>query len=268
MSLLDIRNRIKSIKTIYKTTFSMRTLAMSLHGQFKNKLEIQAETMLFLNNIKNKYIESEEDTTNCIHANEILYIFIGSDKGLCGAYNQHIILLAKKMIKHHDEKVNYIILGKKLESLLLLTRKLLFFSPLNKKNIYKLVDSILDRIKANNIKKIVLLGTKSKNIFLATPFTTSLYLRDHSLLKKDFYSGDQDKEIIKEYFLEKYYKKTIETIILESFVSEQASRFIAMENAYKNAEAALKETLKVYNKKRQGLITQELQTIISSSFIR
>jgi F-type H+-transporting ATPase subunit gamma len=54
-------------------------------------------------------------------------------------------------------------------------------------------------------------------------------------------------------------------ILLESCLSEQASRMAAMENASRNGGEILRDLSLLYNRKRQSLITNELIEVISGA---
>ena len=53
--------------------------------------------------------------------------------------------------------------------------------------------------------------------------------------------------------------------LLESYVSEQAARMLAMENATGNAEDMIKELTLEFNKARQAAITKEMLEIVSGA---
>jgi F-type H+-transporting ATPase subunit gamma len=51
----------------------------------------------------------------------------------------------------------------------------------------------------------------------------------------------------------------------ESHTSEQAARMVTMDAARKNAEDMIEELTRVFNRKRQAAITQELSEIVGSA---
>jgi F-type H+-transporting ATPase subunit gamma len=57
---------------------------------------------------------------------------------------------------------------------------------------------------------------------------------------------------------------TIQHILFESLLAEQAARFISMDSSTRNAETILEETILWYNKLRQAKITKELTELIGS----
>lgn len=62
-----------------------------------------------------------------------------------------------------------------------------------------------------------------------------------------------------------YMNSLIYSSIIESQVSEQASRRNAMESASNNTEDMLNKLSLIYNRRRQGAITQEIIEIVSGS---
>jgi F-type H+-transporting ATPase subunit gamma len=260
MSLLEIRNRIKAINVIKKTIFSMRTLSMSLHTQFKEKLQLEKIQLEILEDIyTNHIVSSVEKKTE-----EKLYIFVGSDKGLCGSFNSQIIELSKRIIKNNIfDNSKYVILGKKIkiqqDSL-----KIILESSLNKKNLKQMANHIIELALLNNISEIHFLSMDPKTIFLSEPQVTILELRNKILDIDNINYGLQDKYIIGKKIISQYFAKKIYILFLKSFVAEQAARFVAMDNASQNAEEQLEMVTRKYYKKRQMQITSELQTISGS----
>ena len=64
----------------------------------------------------------------------------------------------------------------------------------------------------------------------------------------------------------KYFQKSIlYEKLLETMVSEQASRRTAMENATNNAEDILSSLKLEYNKERQAQITQEITEVVGGA---
>ena len=65
--------------------------------------------------------------------------------------------------------------------------------------------------------------------------------------------------------IRQYIGGTIYALVCESFLSEVASRKIAMDSASKNAEQMIDDMNLEYNRIRQGEITQEITEIISGN---
>lgn len=57
---------------------------------------------------------------------------------------------------------------------------------------------------------------------------------------------------------------TIQHLLFESLLAEQAARFISMDSSTRNAEKILEETILWYNKLRQAKITRELTELTGS----
>jgi ATP synthase F1 gamma subunit len=72
------------------------------------------------------------------------------------------------------------------------------------------------------------------------------------------YQGDNE-------LLPFYFNSVIYGSLIESHVSEQASRRTAMENATDNAEEISGKLLIQYNKARQSAITQEITEVVAGA---
>jgi len=62
-----------------------------------------------------------------------------------------------------------------------------------------------------------------------------------------------------------YLNTTIFTAMMESAVCEQAARMTSMDSATRNATDILDDLTLEYNRKRQGMITQEITEIVSGA---
>ena len=93
--LIQIRNRMKTINTVKKITHAMRLISMSTHSRLKSNIQdinnIQKETLNLIMRVA-KYIDS-----SCFLASQEesyptkkIIIIIGSQKGLCGTFNNNV----------------------------------------------------------------------------------------------------------------------------------------------------------------------------------
>ena len=71
--------------------------------------------------------------------------------------------------------------------------------------------------------------------------------------------------VVLDQLLPLYFESTLYGKLVESHVSEQASRRTAMENATDNADEIREQLLLQYNKARQGAITQEITEVVAGA---
>lgn len=76
---------------------------------------------------------------------------------------------------------------------------------------------------------------------------------------------EPDSETVLDYAMPEYVSGILYGCVCESFLSELASRRNAMSNAGENAQEMIEKLELVYNRARQGAITQEITEIVAGS---
>ena len=99
--LIQMSRRIKAIETTKKITQAMRLISISLHTRLKklnNNFQFYEKKIeeISLIGFSSKLID--------INSNKSLFIVIGSQKGLCGTFNNNLALFFNNIkIKPEDE---------------------------------------------------------------------------------------------------------------------------------------------------------------------
>ena len=134
-------------------------------------------------------------------------------------------------------------------------------------------EKVLDAFAAGEIGEIYLAYTKFKNTVVHVPTLIKLLPVD---VEEKQEAGKQTKsETLMNYepgpeealdlLIPKYINSTIFGAFIESAASENGARMQAMDAATSNAEEMISTLSLVYNRVRQGAITQELTEIISGA---
>jgi ATP synthase F1 gamma subunit len=260
MSLSELRNSINSIKMLVKSTGAMRVISMSLHTILKKEL-------LLFNDFFNKYSYLKDKISLIPKKNDkesILYVFIGSQRGLCGSYNNE---MEKKIIEiNNNKKENknyFFIIGRQLSNkitkyllddfIVFLNFKKEFFSDLQK--------MIINHARSKNIDKIVIYYNSSKTLFNREILVDEIIMEYDFLKDNDIFYGHFNENYFSEFYIEKFNLYKLKLIFYKALISEQASRFIAMDAANKNANEQIRIKEITYNKTRQAIITKELLSL-------
>jgi len=202
-----------------------------------------------------------------------LIIALSPDKGLCGGL---VTNLLKEFFKVSDTHKNaeYVVFGKKLEGQVSkLPNEVLatfqFGTTLPSFDVvYPLTELINEYYLGKKVDSVQVLYTDFASIFSQKPTVSQLL--PVSITKSDEEDDEQHHsfslfepgvqtmlpELLKHYLEMKLYQ-----YFLESFVSEQAARMIAMQNATSNAKDIITDLRLEYNKTRQAKITSELLDI-------
>lgn len=277
--LIHLRHRIKAIETIKKITQAMRLIAMSAHSQLKNKQE-----RLFIYQKKMSELMSKISTDDSLTFNNIqllatskkkLIILVGSQKGLCGSFNSSLLSFFRSQLSHYSlEFTDFIIIGQRISQLLTHLNLISHhetYSSFTAQDIPKISEKIINScIETKQYNEVNIISNKAKTFFIQAPDIQNIFSIEFN---QNMQKTESEKYIIeepKDELFSKIFFQTldlkIQTILFESLLAEQASRFIAMDQATRNAQNLYDATMLSYNKLRQTKITQEL-TELGSSFI-
>lgn len=264
-----IKERIRSVRSTKKITTAMEVIANAKLAKQRNIMEKNREytsvlketlvSVMAVADIESPFLQSRDDGAT-------YYLVIGSDLGLCGAYNINIEKLLKDRCKKGDR---VIVMGSKLIPLLnkdqiayeevFESDKITFADT--KKIMHKMIEAFLTK----EVSKVAILYTTFKNAVSFTPNEEVIlpFKREEGQSKELIFDPDVDT------VLDGLIWMSIESIAysfyLETKISEQASRRMAMQNANDNAAELENDLILAYNQARQAAITQEITEIIAGA---
>lgn len=274
-SMQSTKRRIKSVSSTMKITKAMELTAVSKLQKTKSRFEANREyNDTFKYCISNALAGIEEEETGKVVSDAKMFLVISSNMGLCGGYNNNIINMIASTV---DKEKDYIVVcGSKAQR---------YLSSRGYKNVIEypitntytfddaqkiaslLVQPYLDK-KVCAVKTIY---TKYINSLTFSPAVDQLLPLEKTSVESDKVMNDYmvifepSKKELLEQLLPLYFKNTIYSTLLESSVSEYASRRTAMENATDNAEELTEHLRLEYNKARQGAITQEITEVVAGA---
>lgn len=268
-----LKSRIKSINATIKITSAMELIANSKLLKQKEVMLKTKEYTEFLSSTINEILSSNKEIENQylqVKDNpKSIYIVFCSDLGLCGGYNVNTNKVVKEVVRLEDE---VILIGTKSYRFLKrnqynIINPLTSSENITSEEIGKLATMALGKYIRNEVGSIKVIYTKYVNsvTFHATckqilPYTAST---DNVSYQETLFEP-QPNEIL-DHFIPMMVKNEIFSLALQSKVSEQASRRMAMESATDNA-MELKDTLTLeYNQARQAAITQEITEIVAGA---
>ena len=282
-SMRDIKRRIKSVNSTQQITKAMNLVASSKLTRAKGRLmdtrPFFQETRKVIANVVNgskgishPYLEKRDVKKKAV-------ILITGDRGLCGGYNANVSKAAFSLI---DDKENTlaITVGSK-------GREFFKRRGVNILSSYTGISENPDYLDALKIGQQVLdLFTKEEadEVYLAYTEFISTLSSEPKLIKvlpvdvNEFDTDDSydnqvltiyepDEEAVLEYVIPKYINTVIFGAMVESAVCELGARMTAMDSATENASEMIDDLNLLYNRARQGAITQEITEIVGGSGI-
>ena len=117
-NLKDIRDRIKSVKSIQKVTKAMKMVAAAKMRRAQERMEEARPYSQRLQSVISHLLpDVDREMLNLLHVRPVkrtAYVVVTSDRGLAGSFNSHILKKAQSDIdKIGKEKVDLFCIGKK-----------------------------------------------------------------------------------------------------------------------------------------------------------
>lgn len=290
-NLRDIRNRISSVNNTQQITKAMKMVAaaklkkaqdrMTETRPFASKIEEVADRLAEYTTVSNPILRKPEEIDH------ILFIVIGSDRGLCGGFNNNLFKEVENRV-HQDfseylnnDKLSMITIGKKATSHFSKRKYKVvdsypgFFDDVQ----YDLTSAIMKGVMQNFIEEeydeVFIAFNEFKSVIAQKRRVQKVLPIDTEIIGNS--DSDNENEQVIDYLYEPNSEEILERLlplhlnmqlwraVLESNASEQGARMTAMDSATENAKDLEKELRLKYNQARQSAITTEISEIVSGA---
>ncbi|MBN2266986.1 MAG: F0F1 ATP synthase subunit gamma [Candidatus Babeliaceae bacterium] len=270
----QLRQRIRAVELIQKTTHAMRLTSMSTHVRLHKKQAFMEsyrhEIEETISNIKEGLPHFEEQEFD---SEKELLVIVGSQKGLCGSFNTKLNRFFEQEYPDINPNTKIIVIGKRIiESIAAEYRLLYSFELFNPTNFFAISSELCQHLlKPHRYRQVTLISNIPITFFLQRPTKTTIiipqpYKTDidqfESFEEGATYLYDQNPFKILANLERLLARVRVEEILFKSLIAEQAARFISMDASTTNAEKMLSDMKRDYNKLRQATITRELMDLI------
>ncbi|MBO7386812.1 MAG: ATP synthase F1 subunit gamma, partial [Lachnospiraceae bacterium] len=274
-SMRDIKRRRTSITSTQQITKAMKLVstvklqkakgtAEKTHAYFETMYETVKSILAKAGEINHKYLRAGS-------SDKIALILITSNRGLAGGYNSNMV----KLILGSDlpkERLKIYAIGKRGAEAL--RKKGYEVAEINTEIIeaptyvdaMKMANNLLELFEKDEIGEIYLAYTHFKNTVSHEPTLMKLLPVEIEADESEVSEADdkaimcfepEDEEAL-DLLVPKYITSLIYGGLVEAVASENGARMQAMDSATNNAEEMIDHLTLMYNRARQGSITQEL----------
>ena len=282
-NLRDIRNRIISIENTEQITKAMKMVAASKLYKAQTKLNyvktLYNNISLIIYSLIDKYELSHKVLENKDGTTTSLLVVIGSDKGLCGAFNNNLFRRVESFLKQKDpNKWLLLTIGRKAEIYFrrrgysIIQSYSGFFDSLSYDHATNVVNYIYNQFISQNLSQVVLTYNhfftvlrQEANFKSFLPLNINYKIKKNDILPLETYLIEPNPNQVLAQLFPIFLAYHFWNTIIESNTSEQAARVTAMDSAANNAKDLRSELKLLYNRVRQSAITTELTEIISGS---
>lgn len=280
-SLLSIKTRLSSVRSIGKMTKAMKLIATARYTKWKslwdgNKPYEQAMRESLLLCLQRVDFSHAKEIPHCMMQNNSerkLYIFVTSTLGLCGAYNHNlfkfydsvvspkddVIFIGEKGYRHYASRQH-----KAYTNFMHITSSMTYddanefrhwLDTLYREGQYESVNVIYTKFKNSISMEVV-----NRQIL---PLTKDEIPPVNLENIEPMFEPDATQVV--NLIAPHYMDALIYRIFLESNVSEQSARRNSMDNATSSADKLTQQLRLTYNKMRQAKITQEITEVVGGA---
>lgn len=279
----EIRTKIASIQSTQKITKAMEMVANSKMRKTQDRMaatrpyaelirKVIGHLALASSSVKHPYLKDRD-------VKRVGYLIISTDRGLCGGLN---INLFKTVITDMN---NWQAKGVESDVALIGSRGVSFFTSIKANILTQVtglgdepslsdiigpVKTMLESYDTGKIDRLYIVTNRFINTMSQKPTIQQLIplepTDDNELKSKTWdYIYEPDAESLLDVMLRRYIESQVYQAVVENLASEQSARMVAMKAATDNGANLINELQIVYNKARQGAITNELIDIVSGA---
>jgi len=253
-SLLDIRRRVRAVKSTQQITKAMKMVAASrmrrAHDRVVSARPYSKGLLRVLTSLASRVdsnlhpLLAERDTAKA--GARIVAIVITGDKGLAGSFNSNIVKAAAHfLVDRKHQQVEFVLVGRKGRDYYkrrpVTTRGELvgLFTRLTSQHAAEVAGPVIEAFASGQVDGVFIIYNEFKSIMT--------------------------QKTVVEQLLPRYVESRIFAALLESNAAFYAAQMTAMDSATKNS-AEMLESLTLYmNKVRQAAITREIIEVVSGA---
>ena len=287
----EIKKRMIAVRTIQRITKTMQMIATA---KFTASLARAKASRPYMERIRELVAEvaaraGDESHPLCLApakpAGKELILVIASDRGLCGAYNGHVLrtsLIALKGVKSRNAESVVETIGKKATAFFKFQKiPVVQKHQFGDRPTFEMVEPLAERLMSEYLAgqydacRIVYMKFVSNSKQVPETMQLLPMRVPAAAAKSEGKSDTKSGEALYEFspnagqllndLLPRAVKISLFQAIIDAIVSENVMRMIAMKAATDNASGIAKSLHRSYNRARQGRITTELTEIISGA---
>ena len=285
-SLIDLRRRIRAVKSTQQITKAMKTIAASKLRRAQKRImgaRPFAQLMLrVLNDLATRVDPSlhpllAPPSDESSDAPTLLFV-VTADRGLCGSFNSTVLRRAGAYVRDADREVALGLVGKKGRDFFVRRgfdvrfEEVNIFNNLRYSHAQAMARVAIEEYTAGTVANVYLLYNEFKSVLQQGVVVERLLP-----IPKLEASDDEQAELLSDYLFEPSPREIftdllprhVETqsfhALLESAAAEHAARMTAMDAATRNAGEMIDQLTLYMNKARQAKITRELIEVVSGA---
>ena len=291
-SLIDIRRRLRSVKSTQQITKAMKMVAAAKLRRAQERVvgarpyaklltEVLASVTAHAGEVKHPLLATHEEERR------VIVVVVAGDRGLAGAFNTNVNRATAHLLAQHPQwtEVRILPVGKKAVDYWR-RRKIPFtettypgiFNDLRYAHGKEIASFLAQEFLEDRIDAAYIVVNEFRSILSQVVRTTRLLPLSTEAVAAETkpkgaepesqpreYLFEPDAKTILAWLLPRYLEFTVFRALAESAAAEMGARMTAMGSATKNAGEIIDKLTLTYNRARQARITKELIEIVSGA---
>ena len=293
-SLLDLRRRIRAVKSTQQITKAMKMISASKLRRAQERIVGARPFALQMQRVLNSVASRVDPASHPLLAErdaepdaKVLLVVITADKGLCGGFNTNIIKAAGLFVaKSEGATVELGLVGRKGRDFFrrrgfeVRIEEIGIFQRVRYADAKRIADAAIEAFTSGRVSKVFVIYNEFKSVMQQRVTTEQLLPIPKAAVRsadlqaqhgKAPVAGDVDyiyepdaAQILGE-LLPKHIEIQVYRALLESAAAEHAARMTAMDAATKNSGEIIDSLTLYMNKVRQAAITREIIEVVSGA---
>jgi F-type H+-transporting ATPase subunit gamma len=281
-SLIDLRRRIRAVKSTQQITKAMKMIAASRlrksQDRILNARPFSDEMLRVLKGLAARTDPAAHPLLALREEKSALIIVVTADKGLCGSFNTNILKAASQvLLGDSSRKVTLGLVGRKGRDFFrrrgyaTTYERVQLFQRLSFEDAREIADLAASHFVEEKVDAVYLVYNEFKSVLQQRVVTEQLlpipreHLEDEAPAARVDYLYEPNEQALLEQLLPAYVRTHVWRALLESAAAENAARMTAMDAASKNATEMIDGLTLYMNQVRQAAITREIIEVVSGA---
>jgi F-type H+-transporting ATPase subunit gamma len=279
-SLIDIRRRIRSVKSTQQITRAMKLVSAAKLRRAQDRVLSARPYSAMLARLLADVARAAKTDERLVHPllaereeQRVQLILITADRGLAGAFNSNLIKAAQQFLGDHaSQPVELEIIGRKGRDFFRKRQAALsgehvgMTEKVTYPYVAEIAKRVIERFSAGEIDAVCLLYNEFKSVMtqrLVIDRILPVALPPEGEAIEYIYEQPPAELLAK--LLPRYVEIAIYQALLESGAAQQAARMTAMDAATSNADEMIGNLTLYMNRVRQASITREIIEVVSGA---
>ena len=284
-SLIDMRRRIRAVKSTQQITRAMKTVAASKLRRAQERITGARPFARLMLGVLNSLATRVDPALHPLLAAAAdrpsaptLLIVVTADKGLCGSFNSALMRRAGTYVADADREVALGLIGRKGRDFFVRRgfdvryEDINVFTNLRYTHAQAVARAAIEEFTSGAARDVYLLYNEFKSVLQQRVVVERLLpiprFEDDSAAAAEVLAGHLFEPTAAEIFdelLPRHVETQLFRALLESAAAEHAARMTAMDAATRNAGEMIDQLTLYMNKMRQATITRELIEVVSGA---